>query len=152
MRSASNKRLLVSQIKFFEAESRLLEADRIKQRTEFDMEMMRELGYCSGIENYSRYFDQRKPGQRPFCLLDFFPDDFLLVVDESHATMPQIKAMWGGDRSRKEALVDYGFRLPSAMDNRPLTFQEFENITGQTVYVSATPSEFLGVRYNISDS
>jgi excinuclease ABC subunit B len=133
---------LVSQIKFFESEGRLLEADRIKQRTEFDLEMMRELGYCSGIENYSRYFDQRKPGQRPFCLLDFFPDDFLLVVDESHATMPQIKAMWGGDRSRKEALVDYGFRLPSAMDNRPLTFQEFENITGQTVYVSATPADY----------
>jgi excinuclease ABC subunit B len=129
---------LVSQIKFFESESRLLEADRIKQRTEFDLEMMRELGYCSGIENYSRYFDQRKPGQRPFC----FPEDFLLVVDESHATMPQIKAMWGGDRSRKEALVDYGFRLPSAMDNRPLTFQEFENITGQTVYVSATPADY----------
>ncbi|MDZ7897781.1 MAG: excinuclease ABC subunit UvrB [Arcicella sp.] len=133
---------LVSQIKFFESESRIIEADRIKQRTEFDMEMMRELGYCSGIENYSRYFDQRKPGQRPFCLLDFFPEDFLLVVDESHATMPQIKAMWGGDRSRKEALVDYGFRLPSAMDNRPLTFQEFENITGQTVYVSATPADY----------
>ena len=133
---------LVSQIKFFESEGRLLEADRIKQRTEFDLEMMRELGYCSGIENYSRYFDQRRPGQRPFCLLDFFPEDFLLVVDESHATMPQIKAMWGGDRSRKEALVDYGFRLPSAMDNRPLTFQEFENITGQTVYVSATPADY----------
>ncbi len=133
---------LVAQIKFFESEGRLLEADRIKQRTEFDLEMMRELGYCSGIENYSRYFDQRKPGQRPFCLLDFFPDDFVLVVDESHATMPQIKAMWGGDRSRKEALVDYGFRLPSAMDNRPLTFQEFENITGQTVYVSATPADY----------
>ena len=133
---------LVSQIKFFESESRLLEADRIKQRTEFDLEMMRELGYCSGIENYSRYFDQRKPGQRPFCLLDFFPDDFVLVVDESHATMPQIRAMWGGDRSRKEALVDYGFRLPSAMDNRPLTFQEFENITGQTVFVSATPADY----------
>jgi excinuclease ABC subunit B len=133
---------LVAQIKFFESEGRLLEADRIKQRTEFDLEMMRELGYCSGIENYSRYFDQRKPGQRPFCLLDFFPEDFLLVVDESHATMPQIRAMWGGDRSRKEALVDYGFRLPSAMDNRPLTFQEFENITGQTVYVSATPADY----------
>ncbi len=133
---------LVAQIKFFESEGRPLEADRIKQRTEFDLEMMRELGYCSGIENYSRYFDQRKPGQRPFCLLDFFPDDFLLVVDESHATMPQIKAMWGGDRSRKEALVDYGFRLPSAMDNRPLTFQEFENITGQTIYVSATPADY----------
>lgn len=133
---------LVAQIKFFESEGRLLEADRIKQRTEFDLEMMRELGYCSGIENYSRYFDQRKPGQRPFCLLDFFPEDFLLVVDESHATMPQIRAMWGGDRSRKEALVDYGFRLPSAMDNRPLTFQEFENITGQTIYVSATPADY----------
>ncbi len=133
---------LVAQIKFFESEGRLLEADRIKQRTEFDLEMMRELGYCSGIENYSRYFDQRRPGQRPFCLLDFFPEDFLLVVDESHATMPQIRAMWGGDRSRKEALVDYGFRLPSAMDNRPLTFQEFENITGQTVYVSATPADY----------
>jgi len=133
---------LVAQIKFFESENRLLEATRIKERTEFDLEMMRELGYCSGIENYSRYFDQRKPGQRPFCLLDFFPDDFLLVVDESHATMPQIKAMWGGDRSRKEALVDYGFRLPSAMDNRPLTFQEFENITGQTIYVSATPADY----------
>jgi excinuclease ABC subunit B len=133
---------LVSQISFFESEGRLLEADRIKQRTEFDLEMMRELGYCSGIENYSRYFDQRRPGQRPFCLLDFFPEDFLLVVDESHATMPQIRAMWGGDRSRKEALVDYGFRLPSAMDNRPLTFQEFENITGQTVYVSATPADY----------
>ena len=133
---------LVAQIKFFESEGRLLEADRIKQRTEFDLEMMRELGYCSGIENYSRYFDQRRPGQRPFCLLDFFPDDFVLVVDESHATMPQIKAMWGGDRSRKESLVDYGFRLPSAMDNRPLTFQEFENITGQTVYVSATPADY----------
>ncbi|MDR6564515.1 MULTISPECIES: excinuclease ABC subunit UvrB [unclassified Arcicella] len=133
---------LVSQIKFFESESRMQEAERIKQRTEFDLEMMRELGYCSGIENYSRYFDQRKPGQRPFCLLDFFADDFLLVVDESHATMPQIRAMWGGDRSRKEALVDYGFRLPSAMDNRPLTFQEFENITGQTIFVSATPADY----------
>lgn len=133
---------LVSQIKFFETEGRINEADRIKQRTEFDMEMMRELGYCSGIENYSRFFDNRKPGQRPFCLFDFFPEDFLLVVDESHVTMPQIRAMWGGDRSRKESLVDYGFRLPSAMDNRPLTFQEFENITGQSVYVSATPADY----------
>lgn len=133
---------LVAQIKFFESEGRLAEAERIQQRTEFDLEMMRELGYCSGIENYSRYFDQRKPGQRPFCLLDFFADDFLLVVDESHATMPQIRAMWGGDRSRKEALVDYGFRLPSAMDNRPLTFQEFENITGQSIFVSATPADY----------
>ncbi len=133
---------LVAQIKFFESEGRLQEAERIKQRTEFDMEMMRELGYCSGIENYSRYFDRRKSGQRPFCLLDFFPEDFLLVVDESHVTMPQIRAMWGGDRSRKESLVDYGFRLPSAMDNRPLTFQEFEDISGQTVFVSATPADY----------
>lgn len=133
---------LVAQIKHFESEGRLLEAERIKQRTEFDLEMMRELGYCSGIENYSRYFDQRKAGQRPFCLLDFFPEDFLMVVDESHATMPQIRAMWGGDRSRKESLVEYGFRLPSAMDNRPLTFQEFEDIIGQTIFVSATPSDY----------
>ncbi|CAM3327551.1 excinuclease ABC subunit UvrB [Aquirufa ecclesiirivi] len=133
---------LVAQIKHFESEGRLLEAERIKQRTEFDLEMMRELGYCSGIENYSRYFDQRKAGQRPFCLLDFFPDDFMMVVDESHATMPQIRAMWGGDRSRKESLVEYGFRLPSAMDNRPLTFQEFEDIIGQTIFVSATPSDY----------
>lgn len=133
---------LVKQISYFGTEGRLTEAERIKQRTEFDLEMMRELGYCSGIENYSRYFDQRKPGQRPFCLLDFFPDDFLMVVDESHATMPQIKAMWGGDRSRKESLVEYGFRLPSAMDNRPLTFQEFEDVIGQTIFVSATPSDY----------
>lgn len=133
---------LVAQIKFFESENRLQEAQRIKERTEFDMEMMRELGYCSGIENYSRYFDDRQAGQRPFCLLDFFPDDYLLVVDESHATMPQIRAMWGGDRSRKEALVDYGFRLPSALDNRPLNFQEFENLCNQTVFVSATPADY----------
>ncbi len=106
------------------------------------MEMMRELGYCSGIENYSRYFDRRLPGQRPFCLLDYFPEDFLMVVDESHVTMPQIRAMWGGDRSRKESLVEYGFRLPSAMDNRPLTFQEFEDLTPQTVFVSATPADY----------
>jgi excinuclease ABC subunit B len=104
--------------------------------------MMRELGYCSGIENYSRYFDNRQKGQRPFCLLDYFPDDYLLIVDESHATLPQIRAMWGGDRSRKEALVDFGFRLPSALDNRPLNFQEFEELSGQTVYVSATPSDY----------
>ncbi len=133
---------LVKQISYFGKEGRLTEAERIKQRTEFDLEMMRELGYCSGIENYSRYFDQRKPGQRPFCLLDFFPDDFLMVVDESHATMPQIRAMWGGDRSRKESLVEYGFRLPSAIDNRPLTFQEFEDVIGQTIFVSATPSDY----------
>lgn len=133
---------LVAQIGFFEKEMRLLEADRIKQRTEFDLEMMREIGYCSGVENYSRYFDKREPGQRPFCLIDFFPDDFLMVVDESHVTIPQIKAMWGGDRSRKVALVEHGFRLPSAMDNRPLTFQEFEDLSAQTLYVSATPSEY----------
>ncbi len=133
---------MVSQVRYFESEFREQEATRIKERTEFDLEMMRELGYCSGIENYSRYFDQRLPGQRPFCLLDYFPDDFLMVVDESHVTIPQIRAMWGGDRSRKTALVDYGFRLPSAMDNRPLTFQEFEDLTGQTIYVSATPSDY----------
>lgn len=133
---------LVAQINYFTREGRLAEAERIKERTEFDLEMMRELGYCSGIENYSRYFDRREPGQRPFCLLDYFPDDMLLVVDESHVTLPQIRAMWGGDRSRKESLVDYGFRLPSALDNRPLTFQEFENLVGQTIYVSATPAEY----------
>ena len=133
---------LVNQISYFGKDGRLQEAERIKQRTEFDLEMMRELGYCSGIENYSRYFDQRKPGQRPFCLLDFFPEDFLMVVDESHASMPQIRAMYGGDRSRKESLVEYGFRLPSAMDNRPLKFQEFEDLVGQTIFVSATPSDY----------
>ncbi len=133
---------LVEQIKYFNSDLRLTEAERIKERTEFDLEMMRELGYCSGIENYSRYFDNRKPGQRPFCLLDYFPEDFLMVVDESHATMPQMRAMWGGDRSRKESLVEYGFRLPSAMDNRPLKFQEFEELTGQTIFVSATPADY----------
>ncbi|SDG10763.1 Excinuclease ABC subunit B [Dyadobacter soli] len=133
---------LQMQIKYFIAEGRLAEAERVKERTEFDMEMMRELGYCSGIENYSRYFDRRMPGQRPFCLLDYFPEDFLMVVDESHVTMPQIRAMWGGDRSRKEALVEYGFRLPSALDNRPLTFQEFEDMTPQTIFVSATPADY----------
>ncbi|WP_428662634.1 excinuclease ABC subunit UvrB [Runella sp.] len=133
---------LVAQIRYFELDGRHMEAQRIRERTEFDMEMMRELGYCSGIENYSRYFDRRKPGERPFCLIDYFPDDFLLVVDESHVTMPQIRAMWGGDRSRKESLVDFGFRLPSALDNRPLTFQEFEELAGQSVFVSATPADY----------
>lgn len=133
---------MVARVKYFESEGRLLEAQRIQERTEFDLEMMRELGYCSGIENYSRFFDKRKPGDRPFCLLDYFPDDFMLVVDESHASIPQIRAMWGGDRSRKEALVDYGFRLPSAMDNRPLTFNEFEQLTPQTIFVSATPADY----------
>jgi len=133
---------MVGQVKMFESELRHLEAKRLKERTEFDLEMMRELGYCSGIENYSRYFDRRKPGARPFCLIDYFPNDFLLVIDESHVTVPQVRAMWGGDRSRKVNLVDYGFRLPSALDNRPLTFNEFETLMNQVVYVSATPSEY----------
>lgn len=133
---------MVTQVNMFESELRHLEAKRLKERTEFDLEMMRELGYCSGIENYSRYFDRRKPGARPFCLIDYFPDDFLMVIDESHVTVPQVRAMWGGDRSRKVNLVDFGFRLPSALDNRPLTFNEFEAMLSQTIYVSATPSEY----------
>ena len=128
--------------KFFEAEMRYIEAQRIKERVTFDLEMMRELGYCNGIENYSRFFDGRKPGTRPFCLLDYFPDDFLMVVDESHVTLPQVRGMWGGDRARKLSLVNNGFRLPSAMDNRPLNFDEFESIINQIVYVSATPGDF----------
>jgi excinuclease ABC subunit B len=127
--------------KFFEAEGRFLEAKRIKERVNFDLEMMRELGYCNGIENYSRFFDGRQPGTRPFCLLDYFPDDFLMVIDESHVTIPQVRGMWGGDRARKLNLVNYGFRLPSAMDNRPLAFAEFERIVPQVVYVSATPGD-----------
>ncbi|MBK0381546.1 excinuclease ABC subunit UvrB [Pedobacter sp. SD-b] len=126
----------------FESESRFLEAKRLEERTNFDMEMMRELGYCSGIENYSRYFDGRKPGARPFCLLDYFPDDYLMVIDESHVTVPQIRAMYGGDRSRKLSLVEYGFRLPAALDNRPLNFNEFESLAPQTIYVSATPGDY----------
>jgi excinuclease ABC subunit B len=133
---------LVAQLTMFDSERKFLESKRLKERTEFDMEMMRELGYCSGIENYSRYFDRRRPGARPFCLLDYFPNDFLMIVDESHVTIPQVRAMWGGDRSRKVNLVDYGFRLPSALDNRPLTFNEFEAVMNQVVYVSATPSEY----------
>jgi excinuclease ABC subunit B len=133
---------LMIQLNMFEMEKRHLEAKRLKERTEFDLEMMRELGYCSGIENYSRYFDKRQPGQRPFCLLDYFPDDYLLIIDESHVTVPQVRAMWGGDRSRKINLVDYGFRLPAALDNRPLTFNEFESMFNQVVYVSATPAEY----------
>ena len=133
---------MVLQVDMFESERKHLEAKRLKERTEFDLEMMRELGYCSGVENYSRYFDRRKAGARPFCLIDYFPDDFLMVIDESHVTVPQVRAMWGGDRSRKVNLVDYGFRLPSALDNRPLTFNEFESILNQVVYVSATPSEY----------
>jgi excinuclease ABC subunit B len=133
---------MVAQVGMFEGELRHLEAKRLKERTEFDLEMMRELGYCSGIENYSRYFDRRQPGARPFCLIDYFPNDFLIVIDESHVTVPQVRAMWGGDRSRKVNLVDYGFRLPSALDNRPLTFNEFEAMVNQVIYVSATPSEY----------
>lgn len=133
---------MVKQILYFEKENRVEEAKRIKERTEFDMEMMRELGYCSGVENYSRYFDRRNPGSRPFCLLDYFPDDYLLIVDESHVTLPQIRGMFGGDRSRKTNLVDYGFRLPSALDNRPLNFQEFEGMINQAIYISATPAEY----------
>lgn len=133
---------MVSQVQFFEDERRFLEAKRIKERTEFDIEMMREIGYCSGVENYSRYFDRRQAGARPFCLLDYFPEDFLMVIDESHVTVPQVRAMWGGDRARKVNLVDYGYRLPSAMDNRPLTFNEFESIINQVVFVSATPGDY----------
>jgi excinuclease ABC subunit B len=133
---------MVLQVDMFEQERKHLEAKRLKERTEFDLEMMRELGYCSGIENYSRYFDRRSAGARPFCLIDYFPDDFLLVIDESHVTVPQVRAMWGGDRSRKVNLVDYGFRLPSALDNRPLTFNEFEGLISQAIYVSATPAEY----------
>ncbi|WP_181304627.1 excinuclease ABC subunit UvrB [Rufibacter sp. XAAS-G3-1] len=133
---------MVAQHEYFLKEGRDNEAKRIKERTEFDLEMIRELGYCSGIENYSRYFDRREPGARPFCLLDYFPDDFLMVIDESHATLPQVRAMWGGDRSRKTALVEYGFRLPAAMDNRPLTFNEFEGVMHQVLFVSATPGDY----------
>ena len=133
---------LIKQVAFFEKEGKELEAKRLNQRVEYDIEMMKEMGYCPGIENYSRYLDGRKEGQRPFCLIDYFPKDFLLFIDESHVTIPQIRAMYGGDHSRKSVLVQYGFRLPAAADNRPLTFDEFESITGQTVYVSATPSEY----------
>ena len=133
---------LVKQIEFFNEIGKNLESKRIQNRVELDLEMIRELGYCSGIENYSRYFDNRKPGDRPFCLLDYFPDDFLMVIDESHVTISQIKAMYGGDRSRKVNLVDYGFRLPAALDNRPLKFEEFEQIHNQIIYVSATPAEY----------
>src|SRR5690606_18635604 len=125
-----------------EDEGKMLEAKRLEERVNYDLEMMRELGYCSGIENYSRFFDGRSPGMRPFCLLDYFPEDYLMVIDESHVTVPQIRAMYGGDRSRKIALVDYGFRLPAALDNRPLNFNEFEKLAPQTIYVSATPGEY----------
>jgi len=130
------------QVKYFESETRLLEARRIQERTSFDLEMMKELGYCTGVENYSRFFDGRKPGTRPFCLLDYFPEDFLMVIDESHVTIPQVRGMWGGDRKRKLDLVSFGFRLPSAMDNRPLNFHEFESLVNQVIYVSATPGDY----------
>jgi len=133
---------MVKQVDYFKSIGKHLEAKRIEERTTFDLEMMRELGYCSGIENYSRYLDQRMPGTRPFCLLDYFPDDFLMVIDESHVTIPQVHAMYGGDRSRKENLVEYGFRLPAAMDNRPLKFEEFESLQNQVIYVSATPADY----------
>lgn len=133
---------LMKQFEFFMESGRPLEAKRLKERTEFDLEMIRELGYCSGIENYSRYLDGRKAGTRPFCLLDYFPDDYLMLVDESHVTIPQVHAMYGGDRSRKENLVEYGFRLPAAMDNRPLKFEEFEAIQNQVIYISATPADY----------
>ncbi len=133
---------LVKQVDYFKEIGKHLEAKRLEERTNFDLEMIRELGYCSGIENYSRYLDQRLPGTRPFCLLDYFPDDFLMIVDESHVSMPQVSAMYGGDRSRKENLVEYGFRLPAAMDNRPLKFEEFEVLQNQVIYVSATPADY----------
>jgi len=133
---------MVKQVEGFEKQGKPLEAKRLEERVNYDLEMMKELGYCSGIENYSRYFDRRQPGQRPFCLLDYFPDDYLMVIDESHVTVSQVGAMYGGDRSRKVNLVDYGFRLASAMDNRPLTFQEWETLQKQVIYVSATPADY----------
>ena len=133
---------LLKQMQIFEEQGKPLEAKRLKQRVEYDLEMIKEMGYCPGIENYSRYFDGRKEGQRPFCLIDYFPKDFITFIDESHVTLPQVHAMYGGDHSRKATLVDYGFRLPAAADNRPLKFEEFEQITGQKIYVSATPAEY----------
>ena len=133
---------LMKQVAYFEELNEPIKAQRLKERVEYDMEMIKELGHCSGIENYSRYFDGRKPGERPYCLLDFFPDDYLLMVDESHVSVPQIGAMYGGDRSRKSNLVEYGFRLPAAFDNRPLTFDEFQSMVNQVIYVSATPADF----------
>jgi len=133
---------LKNQIEYFKEIGKFLEAKRLEERTNFDLEMIQELGYCSGIENYSRYIDKRSPGTRPFCLLDYFPEDYLMIVDESHVTLSQVRAMYGGDRSRKENLVEYGFRLPAAMDNRPLKYEEFEFVQNQVIYVSATPSDY----------
>ena len=143
LKAMDNIRLdLGKQVEYFKEIGKHLEAKRLEERTLFDLEMMQELGYCSGIENYSRYIDGRDPGTRPFCLIDYFPNDFITIIDESHVTIPQIRAMYGGDRSRKENLVEYGFRLPAAMDNRPLKFEEFEELQNQTIYVSATPSDY----------
>jgi excinuclease ABC subunit B len=133
---------MTAQVDYFKKTGKLIEAQRLKERVEYDLEMIKELGYCSGIENYSRFFDRRRPGTRPFCLLDYFPKDFIMVIDESHQTIPQVSGMYGGDRSRKLILVDYGFRLPSALDNRPLNFHEFESLLNQTIYVSATPDDY----------
>lgn len=133
---------LVKQVAFFEEIGDSIKAQRIKERVEYDMEMIKELGHCSGIENYSRYFDGRQAGERPYCLLDFFPEDYLMFIDESHVSVPQIGAMYGGDRARKTNLVEFGFRLPAAFDNRPLTFEEFQQMTNQVVYVSATPADY----------
>jgi excinuclease ABC subunit B len=133
---------LYEHVQYFDSEGKTQEARRIKERTEFDLEMIKELGYCQGVENYSRFFDQRKQGERPFCLLDYFPDDYITFIDESHVTMPQIRGMWGGDRARKQSLVTFGFRLPSAMDNRPLNFTEFESLMNQVIFVSATPADY----------
>lgn len=136
------ERDLQAGVRRFESEGKLLEAQRLAQRTNYDIEMLREIGYCQGVENYSRYFDGRKPGEAPFTLLDYFPEDFLLFIDEAHVTVPQIRAMFNGDRARKESLVEYGFRLPSAFDNRPLRFEEFERRVQQAIYVSATPGPY----------
>jgi len=133
---------LQAQVEYFKSTGKFIEAQRLSERVNYDIEMIRELGYCNGVENYSRFFDRRKPGTRPFCLLDYFPKDFLCVIDESHQTIPQVSGMYGGDRSRKLVLVDYGFRLPSALDNRPLNFHEFENILNQVIFVSATPGDY----------
>jgi excinuclease ABC subunit B len=133
---------MMAQVNYYQAQGKFIEAQRIKERVEYDLEMIRELGYCNGVENYSRFFDRRAPGSRPFCLLDYFPKDYLTIIDESHQTIPQVSGMYGGDRSRKMNLVDYGFRLPSALDNRPLNFHEFENMLNQVVYVSATPGDY----------
>ena len=144
IKSATNEIQLdmFKQVEYYKEIGKFEEAKRLEDRVSYDIEMIRELGYCSGIENYSRYFDGREPGTRPFCLIDYFPDDFITIIDESHVTVPQIHGMYGGDRSRKQTLVEYGFRLPSALDNRPLKFDEFESLTGQTIYVSATPADY----------